>query len=253
MIKKTIVLLLLSIPLWGNAQSIEDWQVGINLNPFYFDWNSNDQGLTDVHQNIPNGLAFGLTVEKNWNTHWGIKTGVEYSKQNKKYDDAQYSGNVYLADINMDFKYYKIPLTIQYSHPINKNRYLTFNQGIQFSFLNDYKTTIDDALQSTIFTPNQRVFISKINANDSNNTNPGWIYKKNTFGIIGSVGIKGFLTKKISFSTNLRYEYDLTYSDLDEYYILNKNKANNFRLGLELGLQYHFSLKGCGFCALQKH
>lgn len=255
MLKKALIIILLSVPLLGNAQSIEDWQVGINVNPFYFDRLSSYYEPTDTNQNIPNGIGFGLTIEKNWNNHWGIKTGIEFSYQNKKYDDYQPLNLPYSTTLNMNFEYYNFPITIQYSKLITENLYLTFNQGIQFSILNDYKTVADNVFWTGVYTPNHFVGTRKDTMVSSSAEDSS--FRKNQFGILGSIGVKGFLTKQLSYSSNVRYSYDFTSSENSQtnigFYPSKNENANNFRLGLELGLQYHFSLKGCASCALQKH
>lgn len=58
---------------------------------------------------------------------------------------------------------------------------------------------------------------------------------------------------------NLRYEYDLTRADINPITSLEPDNwgdltnTRNFRIGLELGVQYHFSLEGCDFCKNQLH
>lgn len=61
--------------------------------------------------------------------------------------------------------------------------------------------------------------------------------------------------KKNSYSTDLRYEYDFTDSDNFSYYkpVDNPKPTRNFRIGLELELQYHFSLGICNYCDNQNH
>lgn len=253
MIKQFFIILILGISFIGNAQSLSDWQIGVNVNPFIFNRINSNYKPEKASQDIPNGFGFGLTIEKNWNEHWGIKTGLEYTNQNKKYDNYLYSVNGLSATMKSEFKYYKLPISVQYYHQVKENLFLIFSQGIQFSFLDDYKTTIDDELQRVIFTP-------KYFENDDKKKNTRYIvaedrrlYKNSTFGLIGSVGFKRFVSKKVSYSTSLRYEYDLTSSeDIDAFFSDNHN-TKNFRLGLELGLQYHFSLSGCDFCKNQKH
>jgi hypothetical protein len=259
--KKTIIALIMLVSFVGNAQDLEKWQVGFNLNPFIFNRINSDYEPQKAKQDILNGFGIGVTIEKNWNEHWGIKTGFEYSWQNEKYDNYWFTGNVYKTTVDADFNYYKIPITVQYYHPITEKLFLTFNQGFQVSLLSDYKTIIEDELEYLTITPDQYDFISKRSPKDSNtHYNYGWFYKKQTFGLIGSIGLKGFLSQKISYSTNLRYEYDLSGADTEmNFFSYNENtlstypNTKNFRLGLELGLQYNFSLAGCGYCKNQKH
>ena len=235
-------LFILGISFTGNAQDITDWQVGFNLNPFIFSRINSDYKPQKAKQDFPNGFGFGLTIEKNWNDNWGFKTGFEYSNQNQKYDNYWYTGNVITSTVNADFKYYKIPLTVQYSRELKEKLYLIFNQGIQMSILNDYKTIIEDELEFKTIKPNFSNFYDKINNKNWTQNDYGWIYKKQTFGLIGSIGLKGFLSERFSYSTNLRYEYDLSSSDDDKGFFSENHDTKNFRLGLELGLQYHFSI-----------
>ena len=252
--KKLVIALIFGIALSGNAQDLNNWQVGLNLNPFIYSRINSDYKPEKAKQNFPNGFGYGLTIEKNWNEHWGIKTGFEYSKQNQKYDNYWFTGNVYKSTVSADFKYYKFPITVQYFYPIRENLYLTFNQGIQIAQLNDYKTVIDDELQILTITPDiYHFYYKQSNTENLDKTDRNLIYKKQTYGIIGSIGLKGFLTKKISYSTNLRYEYDLSSADTEKAFFSDNHNTKNFRLSLELGLQYQFSLAGCSFCKNQPH
>lgn len=251
--KKLVIAFIFGIALSGNAQDLNNWQVGFNVNPFIYSRINSDYKPEKAKQNFPNGFGYGLTIEKNWNEHWGFKTGFEFSNQNQKYDNYAYTGNVYKTTVNADFKYYKIPVTIQYYYPIKENLYVTFNQGFQISLLNDYKTIIEDEIDYTTITPNYYNFYDPTTNTNFPRNDYGWIYKKQTYGIIGSIGLKGFLSKKVSYSTNLRYEYDLSSADTEKAYFSDNHNTKNFRLGLELGLQYQFSLAGCNFCKNQPH
>jgi hypothetical protein len=254
--KKLVIALLLGISYIGNAQKLNNWQVGINLNPFVFSRINSENKPAKDKQDFPNGFGFGLTVEKNWNEHWGIKSGIEYSSQNQKYKDY-YSGNFYEGTQNSDFKYFKIPLTLQFSLPLNEKTFLTFNQGFQVSILNDYKTTIEDPLNYGVIENGQYETTGLGIFSGMNSKAKDEYYKKTTFGIIGSIGYKFLLSKRFSYGVNLRYEYDLTSADNKSVYTYSYSGLNdntkNFRIGLELGLQYHFSLAGCDYCDRQKH
>lgn len=241
-LRQLILICIVSIPLLGRAQDLTDWQLGISLSPFIFNRINSDYQPEKAKQDFPNGMGFGLTIEKNWNEHWGIKTGVEYTTQNKKYDNFIYEGGTeYLNTVNADFTYYKVPITIQYLCPIKGNLYLTFSQGGQVSFLDNYKTVIDSELRTQTYNGNTIYGYNKTSG-ATYNTNYGWIYEKQTYGFIGSIGLKGFFSEKFSYSTSLRYQYDLTSSDSDNNFFSENNNTKNFCLGLELGIQYHFSI-----------
>lgn len=114
------------------------------------------------------------------------------------------------------------------------------------SFLKDYRTVIESKTGKTTFIPDYAENNYEMDGIDSK-IEIGWIYKKQTYGLIGSVGLKVFLSDKISYSTSLRYEYDLTTADNMSFTsstgdFTPKNSTHNLRLGLELGLQYHFSI-----------
>jgi hypothetical protein len=245
---------ILFITLTSNAQDIINWQIGFNLNPFFFTRISTQTYFIKDKQDVPNGFGYGLTLEKNWNTHWGIKTGFESTKQNEKYYANEISADDTRTTLTLE--YYKIPLTIQYYYPIQEKLFLTFNQGIQLSSLKYYKTVLAGNFQKQTYSSNYNEFIS-YQFPESTSLTYGdfeeYLHKKYLFGILGSIGLKGFLTNRNSYSTNLRYEYDLTSADLIKYFSripFDKEKpiTNNFRLGLELGLQYNFSLGGCKTC-----
>jgi len=251
--KKIIIVFILSVSFAGNAQDLKNWQVGVNLNPFLFTRINSSFLYEKDKQDFPNGFGFGITIEKNWNEHWGFKTGFESTKQNEKYfvkDNSDFN-----TTIKANFEYYKAPITIQYSYSLKENLFLTFNQGFQFSFLKYIKLVKNGRNLIQTYTSDYYENI------DSENSNLNQLvygkqtgYKENLFGIIGSMGLKGFISEKISYSTNLRYEYDVTDADRYQFFKEDNNKSiHNFRFGLELGLQYHFSLGGCDYCDNQKH
>ncbi|WP_185966003.1 outer membrane beta-barrel protein [Flavobacterium sp. ZT3R18] len=244
--KKFLVAFILGISFIGNAQDITDWQVGFNLNPFFFTRINPGSSFSKDRQDLPNGFGYGITIEKNWNDQWGVKTGFEYSKQNEKYFFDAIGDN---TSIKTNFEYYKMPITIQYYYPLNDKLFLTFNQGIQFSFLKYYKTVDENEYQIRTQTSDYYEYISFEHPESNQySKEEGIMHKKTLFGIIGSIGLKGFLSEKISYSTSLRYEYDFTTADNFPYYSSipdgsdTEKPTHNFRLGLELGLQYHFSI-----------
>lgn len=250
--KKIIFPIVLFLFFNGYSQDLKNWQVGFNLNPFIFTRINPNFSYERGKQDFPNGFGYGLTIEKNWNDHWGLKTGFESTKQNEKYFFNVLNINTITKS---NFEYYKIPITVQYYYPIKEKLFLTFNQGIQFSILKYFKTVVKDDYQMITYSSNygESIFFQYPENNrqeygDFQNI----FHKKNLFGIIGSVGLKGFLTDKITYSTNLRYEYDFTVTDNIPYYYNSENSkksiTHNFRLGLELGLQYNFSLAGCSYC-----
>jgi hypothetical protein len=253
--RKLVIAFILSIPFIGSAQDLSNWQVGLNVNPFIFTRFSPDFYPEKKDNNYPNGLGFGVTIEKNWNENWGLKTGFESTKQNEKYFVNDNSADN--THIKSSFEYYKAPITIQYSYPLKEKLFLTFNQGVQFSFLKHFKSVEAGSYQITTYSSDYYEYISY--QFPENNQyyyakGQGMGYEKKIFGIIGSIGLKGFLSKKISYSTNLRYEYDLTNADDSPNHLTDDSKpTHNFRLGLELGLQYHFSLGDCGYCKNQPH
>ena len=247
--KKLVIALILCFPFSGVAQDLSNWQIGIIVNPFIFHRFYDNKPFDFAKQNYPNGIGVGLTVEKNWNERWGIKTGIEYTSQNIKYNNYSYGGNSYKANVKEDFNNFKIPLNVQYFYPLQDKLFLTFNQGLIFSKLYSYKSTGENSeLFKQIYTPNNYEFISYSNSNYSN-ANWDYIYSRFNFGIIGSVGLKGFLAEKLTYSTSMRYEYDFTNSNnkYSPYESRDFNDPNapvqqvrNFSIGFEFGLQYHF-------------
>ncbi len=243
--KKLVTAFFLCFLSISNAQDLNDWQVGFNVNPFIFTRLNPNFSYERGKQDFPNGFGFGLTIEKNWNEHWGIKTGFESTKQNEKYFFNWLNPNTIITST---FEYYKIPITIQYFYPLSEKLFLTFNQGIQYSNLQYFKTIIKDDVQMITFSSNYGESIFFEHPEENNYVSGNFqdnAHIRDLFGIIGSIGLKGFITDKITYSTNLRYEYDFSDADKVAYYYFEKNgnsKTNNFRLGLELGLQYHFSL-----------
>lgn len=246
--KKLVIAFILGIALKGNAQDLTDWQIGLNLNPFIFSRINGNENLKKDKQIFPNGFGFGLTIEKNWNEHWGIKTGFESCKQNQKYSFFYSNSSLNQFTINADFTYYKIPLTIQYYYPIKGKLFLTINQGFQYSILNKYKILEDNHYSGYTIRENgiHEVIDNVVGNQKAFEESP---FKKTLFGIIGSIGLKGFILDELSYSTNLRYEYDLTKSDIYGITVFDNSgnwgditNSKNFRIGLELGIQYHFSL-----------
>ena len=241
-ILKLVTLFILVFSNLSSAQELTNWQVGINANPFLF-YKLNTVSYFDrVKQDFPNGFGLGVTIEKNWNERWGFKTGFEITSQNEKYfvnDNSEDN-----TRFTTSFKYYKIPLTVQYYIPINQKLFVTINQGVQVSILKSFESIILTNSQRITYSSDygENIFFdtpadNTITYGDFNNT----FYNKNLFGAIGSVGLKGFISDRISYSSNLRYEYDFTNSDKTPIYP-NSKTVHNFRIGLEFGLQYNFSI-----------
>ena len=257
---KILVLFLLSFSITINAQDMTDWQIGINLDLFHFTRINPEFPYVKDKQDIPNGFGFGLTLEKNLNQHWGVKTGFEFTKQNERYYfDKNSSDN---ENIQSTFEYYNIPLTIQYYHPLNEKLFLIVNLGLQVSFLNYYKTVEEGNYGRRTLASDYGEYISYNNPSLSSLKYGDFRYvmhKRTLFGIIGSIGIKGFLSERISYSTSLMYEYDINSADNLLYYTPTPESAkpelvtHNLRLGMDLGLQYHFSIgnKSCK-CSYKK-
>ena len=245
--KKTIIFFALLFSASSFSQDLTNWQVGLNLNPFIFSRINSSFVYEKDTQKFPNGLGFGITIEKNWNENWGIKTGFENTTQEEKYYFNEQSADN--TKITSKFKYYKLPITLQYSTPIADNFFLTFNQGIQFSFLKYYNTKEVGSNQIRISSSNYAEYTS-FQFPENNYQQYGdfsdVFHKKNLFGIIGSIGLKGFINERFSYSTNLRYEYDFTNADNLPYFtdanFSSLKTTHNFRLGLEIGIQYHFQI-----------
>jgi hypothetical protein len=245
----TTIILVLVFTAAANAQIIKgNWAVGINANPFLFTKFNSESYFKRDKQDFPNGFGFGVTVEKNWNDRWGFKTGFESTNQNEKYFvDDNSDDNTH---VESSFKYYKIPLTLQYHYQLKEDLYLTFNQGVQLSILKNFKTVMKGDYQIITYSSNyeEREFYlfpenNSIIYRDFNDL----YHNTNLFGVIGSIGLKGILSEKFSYSTNLRYEYDFTNPDKLQYYSNPNKNLHNFRIGLEFGFQYNFSIGGDRF------
>jgi hypothetical protein len=257
--KKNIILFFLFAPLIIFSQDLTNWQIGLNGTPFLFRRSNSELEEYKDKQDFPNGFSYGLTLEKNWNENWGFKTGFEISNQNEKYDFRVSSDDK--PKMEMNFKYHKIPVSVQYFHPLKEKLYLVFSQGVQYSMLKYYKTQYIS--NSSISTYTSDYYENILYQNPEYNIvryddYSEKFHKKDLFGLIGSVGLKGFLSNRISYSTNLRYEYDLTNADKTKYFSTDSNfdiekTVHNFRIGLEVGLQYNFSLTGCSYCKNQNH
>lgn len=226
----------------ASAQELTNWQVGINANPFLF-YKLNTVSYFDREkQDFPNGFGFGITIEKNWNERWGFKTGFESTSQNEKYFVKDNSEDN--TRFSTCFKYYKIPLTVQYYIPIKHNLYFTLNQGVQVSILKSFKSVILTNSQRITYSSDYGEIIFFDTPEDNNITYGDFnetFYENTLLGAIGSIGLKGFISERISYSTNLRYEYDFTNPDKLPIYP-NSKTVHNFRIGLEFGLQYNFSI-----------
>ncbi len=244
LMKKILVLLIFNciINLNCYSQYTNDWQLGLNLSPFYFTRFNPDYFPKKQDNKIPNGFGYGLTVEKNWNENWGVKTGIEITNQKEKYfvDEDSADNKKIIAS----FEYYQIPLTIQYYYEINEKTFITLNQGLQFSKLKYVKNELIGDFEKQTLTPDY--FESIFFRNPALNYiiyEKQKAYNENLFGITGSIGIKRFFLDKFSYSTNLFYNYDFTNSEFfSTYNEPNKSVTNNFRIGLEIGIQYHFTI-----------
>ena len=115
-----LTLLILS-PLISNSQTIENWQLGLDISAFNFGRSNPTARYEKANQGFLNGVSFGVTIEKNWNPKWGLKSEVEYSFQNRK-DVLKHN---HRSKLDMDFDYLKFPVTLQYSKLLSgeKNLY----------------------------------------------------------------------------------------------------------------------------------
>lgn len=245
--KTLLISFILVLSISGNTQTMDDWQIGVNVNPFIFHRINSSFLFETDKQNYPNGLGYGITIEKIINGHFGFKLGFEKSIQSEKYffDEVSDDNN----HMKSSFKYDKVPLTIQYYYPLNSNKFLVFNQGIQFSFLKYYKTVFKGNYQSTTLTSDYHEFISYQQPELNYYVNGSFenlYHNKNLFGLTGSVGLKGFLSDKFSYSTNIRYDFDFSDADNIPYFTTDtqktQNTTHNLRIGIDMGLQYHFNL-----------
>lgn len=244
-LNKIICGLLLMFPFLGTAQSLENWQVGVKAATFYFGRANSTALYEKGTQNFPNGYSFGLTLEKNWNPKWGFKTGLEYSNQNFKYITEAWGPPYPMVT---EFEYFKTPLALQISIPVNdqKGLFLTFEQGFQVSFLTDYLVVIEGSSSRTIYSPGKHV--SYRNGELMENRDVHWYFNKITFGLIGSAGFKKFLAENWSMSAKLLYEYDLTDADNGPLFRTDTpgweaKSTHNYRIGIGLGVQYHFNFQ----------
>jgi hypothetical protein len=240
-LKKNIFLILLTTNTYVNAQDVKNWQIGLNLNPFLFSKLGNENVLSKDNQKYPNGVGFGLTIEKNWNDNWGIKSGFDYTTQKINYKISDSSENE--PRVTTEYEYFKAPLSIQYYHLLNEKFYLIFSQGFQISFLNYFRTVYEDKLQRIVYSSNfgeTIVFNNPENSSQSNGDCNAIFHNPQLFGILGSIGVKKYINERFSYTMLVKYEYDFTSPDKTQYY-LNSKKSHNFRIGFEFGLQ--FSLK----------
>ena len=229
------LVIILGIVLTGNTQNLSQWQIGLNVNPFLFNRIEKSNILKNGKQNFPNGFGFGLTLEKNWNEKFGIKTGVEYCTQNQlyifKYNPIQQVGN---NKIDATVSYFRIPVSLQYSKQLNDVYFITIGQGIQYSMLINFK-------------------VLEGFENDSNLARrPDEVYKNNLIGSISTIGIKRLLSERFFISLSVRYEIDFTKADntfIHSFKDINfgTELGRNSRIGLEFGIQYHFSLDNVRF------
>lgn len=228
------------------AQKPSGFKVGINLYTYEFiKINETDVGYERVEQDIPNGISFGVSIAKEWNNKWGIKTGFDYSYQNEKTYGFPGAERI----MNYDFFYYKIPLSIEYFHRLNPKLYFSFSQGLQFSWLRYFKGVHTNYDVITTITPSGHDYYSAIH--------PEWVvyvprdnwnlHRRGLFGVVGSVGIKNDLLAKLSYSASIRYEYDISSADKYPYWYFGGFEgdmiSHNFRIGLALEVQYMITPK----------
>lgn len=238
MIKKFILSLLFIVPFIANAQSGDPWQIGLNASPFYFG-RYNDKVNKEIDkQDLPNGYLFGLSAEKNFSSNWGIKTGLEYSFQNRK--DIQYFPVMSGSTVSADFEYLKLPVMLQYSRKISsmRNLFLILNQGAQVSRLTNYYSILDDYLQTVIYSSGERRLYGK--ETGVVDIRPNQPFRKYVYGVVGSIGLKKNFSSNFSYSLHMRYEFDITDAD-KELFHSSMSHTHNYRLGLLLGIHYHLN------------
>lgn len=240
--KTLLICFTLLISIYFNAQSLDDWQIGVNANPFIFQRFRPSELPVRLKQDFPNGFATGITIEKSLSEKWSIESGVNLSWQNDRYT-APYGGtDVFPMLVIYHFQYYKIPLKVNYYIPLKNNFYFNINQGFQLSLLSKYIINYEDNQQIGVYENDLYIFESKING-IHNEFNINWMFKKNTLGLTGGFGLKKIINTRYSFSTNIKYEYDFTNSQISDLDPTWGNESKNFRIGLDLGIQYHFNLK----------
>ena len=228
------------------AQKPSGFKVGINVYPHqFFKINTTKVCYVRDQQNIPNGISFGVSIAKEWNTKWGVKTGLDYSHQNEK----TYVYETYVLSMDYNFTYYKIPLSVEYSYRLRPKTYLSLMQGGQFSWLKYFKGVHTNYDLITTVTPSGDDVYSAVNP-DYIGYYPAdnWqLHGRALFGIVGSMGIKGDLSAKTTYSASIRYEYDISSADKQSYFSFGEFEENitshNFRIGLALEVQYTITPK----------
>lgn len=242
--KKLLKTLILCFPLVGVAQDFSRWQIGLNFNPYNFSRQNEVFSAYKDKTNLINGIGFGITLEKQFGI-LGLKTGIEYTFENSNHT-LTFQLPVNDTKIKSSFNFIKMPLLCQYYIGINENLTISLSQGIQLLYLNNYKTIMDNGdFNYWVYENNTVTYTSVYNGQLPIIYSDASIHKKFNIGLKGAAGIKYFVTDNISISNNLMYEYDLSNSDDWPSYpfISSNNKTNDIRhlrLGLELGIQYHY-------------
>lgn len=245
--KKLFLNLFLFASLITNAQNKSGFKVGVNLYPHqFFKINTTAVNYVRDQQQLPNGISLGVSISKEWNNKWGIQTGFDYSYQNEK---TYVNTLSYSRLMNYDFTYHKIPLSVVFFHQLKSKTYLSFTQGVQFSWLKYFKGVHVNYDLITTITPSGNDMYSDIQP-DLVGFFPvdNWkLHGRELFGVVGAMGIKGDLWAKTTYSANLRYEYDISSADKVAYYYAGSFKrdikSHNLRIGIELGIQYMITVK----------
>lgn len=259
--KIALFLCLLITSVLVNAQDYK-WELGLNVYPnLYWKYNKlefNMDGIKAVAPDYPNGIAFGVTVQRRLNDSWGFATGIEYSKQSQKFISPREDFNQFST---LNIEYVALPLKVVFSLPLGQTGdwSLFTQQGVRISYLANYSSILKT------FQPNGDLFSVlkhsyggiiqyQSDINDDYYSDGETAYKYFVLGYTGSLGVKRKISDNVNIFVDVRLDYDLTNSDNvdgqynrttngilyynDRYSMENKPASHNIRIGLEVGFSY---------------
>ncbi|WP_338356329.1 outer membrane beta-barrel protein [Yeosuana marina] len=250
------------------------WELGLNIYPnLYWKYNKleyNMNGIKAVAPDYPNGVAIGVTVQRQLNNGWGIATGLEYSKQSQKFVSS--GGRFFATDTGETFysfnefsklniAYVSLPIQVTYNLPINQSDgwYLYTKQGINVSYLVNYNSMInsyngDGSFFSSLKHSYGGIIQYQSDVNQDFYRDGDTAYKYFALGYTGNMGIKKRLSNRTSVQGAIRFDYDFTNADnvsglynrttngmnyfTDWYNMDNRPASHNMRIGLEVGVSY---------------
>lgn len=183
---------------------------------FTFLENKDDNNNNAYSRKATFNANFGIGGAYNFTKKIGVGADVLYSLQGQRYTIN--NGN----ELNQKNEYLKVPVYFSYNTDASKKVSFIGKLGPQVSFLTASKLDDKDG--------------NEINGDTKDH------YKSTTFGAMALAGAQYKLNPNLYLSTAIRFDYDFTNAEDNQYsgYVSGRANTYNMAAGLEVGLKYVF-------------